>query len=71
MDRASQGGQGNETNLLSIAKKWQNRNLTEVFESIRCNWNLHFVVLYISDVMFGVAPIHEEGERVIEKHMIL
>lgn len=28
--RPSWGGQGNEINLLSIAEKWQNRNLTEL-----------------------------------------
>lgn len=31
----------------------------------------YFIALYISDVMFGVAPIHEGGGRDIKKRMML
>ena len=31
----------------------------------------YFIALYISDVMFGVAPIREGGGRDIKKHMML
>lgn len=31
---------------------------------------LEFCCSYILDVMFEMTPIHEEGDRVIEKHMI-